>query len=271
MCFVVEKQLIFEEKPKGCSDNVSVVIPTANRGELLNICVNSVLEQSFKPFEIIIVDNGNQRCYQNQGVPQSVSIIKTTPNIGASKARNAGLHKVKTKYVAFLDDDDVWDKDYLKLLMKEICSNKCDVVVGSLYRKRTSDGACVPYKKFPSKLNNQRKVYYSNPGFGGQNFLINTNFLSNIGGFEETFVGSEDRDLAARIIENNGIIIPVPNAIAILYDHADTRNRHNKRIKGLLQFISRHKKYMTQKEMLFAYIKLLDHLQKIIRRKYIGI
>jgi len=253
------------------SDEVTVVIPTANRGDLLYRSVNSVLEQSFKPFEIIIIDNGKKRCYENLKVPESVSIIKETPNIGASKARNKGLYKVKTKYVAFLDDDDVWDKNYLKHLMNKICSIKCDVVVGSLYRKRTSDGNCISYKQFPSRLNNQRKVFYSNPGFGGQNFLINTNFLINIGGFEETLVGSEDRDLAARIIEHNGLIIPVPEAIAILYDHAQARNRHNKRIKGLLQFISRHKKHMTKKERLFAYIKLLDHLQKIIRRKYIRV
>jgi glycosyltransferase involved in cell wall biosynthesis len=257
-----------EVKIKDDLDNVTVVIPTANRGELLNRSVNSVLEQSFKPFEIIIVDNGNQRCYRNQSAPKSVTIIKTPPNIGASKARNKGLSKVKTKYVAFLDDDDTWDKDYLYNLMNVICSNRCDVVVGSLHRKRSSDNHSIFYKEFPSNLCDQRKVYYSNPGFGGQNFLINSNFLLKIGGFDETLIGSEDRDLAARIIENNGLIIPVPNAVAILYDHGGPRNRLEKRIKGLMQFLSKHKKYMTKKEIVFAYIKLLDHLQKITRRKF---
>jgi len=246
---------------------VTVVIPTANRANLLYRSVNSVLKQSFRPFEIIVVDNGKNRCYINQKVPESVRIVRETPNIGASKARNVGLYEVKTKYVAFLDDDDVWDKGYLRHLMKEICSNKCDVVVGSLYRKKTSNGDYILYKEFPSNPHDQRKVYYSNPGFGGQNFLINTDFLLDIGGFDETLVGSEDRDLAARIIENNGLISPV----AILYDHTGPRNRLERRIKGLLQFISKHKKHMTQKEIFFAYVKLFDHTQKIIRRKYIGI
>lgn len=267
----MEKQVNHKVKLKDYIDNVTVVIPTADRGELLNRCIKSVLEQTFQPYEIIIVDNGNHRCYQNQSAPNNVTIIKTLPNIGASKARNKGLSKVTTKYVAFLDDDDTWDKEYLNHLMKVICSNRCDAVVGSLHRKKSSNDHSIFYKLFPTNLGDQRKVYYSNPGFGGQNFLINSNFLLVIGGFDETLIGSEDRDLAARIIENNGIIIPVPNAIAILYDHSGPRNRLEKRIKGLLQFLSRHKKHMTKKEILFAYIKLLDHGQKIIRRKYIGI
>ena len=83
----------------------------------------------------------------------------------------------------------------------------------------------------------------------------------------ENIVGSEDRDIAAKILENFGRIVPVPNAIAILCDHDEPRNRLNKRIRGLRQFIHNHKDYMTKKELLLAYIKALDHFQKIIRRK----
>jgi len=247
--------------------NLTVVIPTANRRLMIKNCLNSVLSQSVLPERIIIVDNGADRCFQNEQVPSIVNIIQTEINIGASKARNIGLRNVESTFVAFLDDDDIWDKDFLKNLLGVIYKEDCEVVVGSLYRRNKNSNDIMLYKQFPAELINQRKVYYSNPGIGGQNFLGKTDFLIRIGGFNENIVGSEDRDIAAKILENFGRIVPVPNAIAILCDHDEPRNRLNKRIRGLRQFIHNHKDFMTKKELLLAYIKALDHFQKIIRRK----
>ncbi len=154
--------------------NLTVVIPTANREDLLKRSLDSILNQSLLPERIIVVDNGIDRCLKDEKTPDIVEIIRTTPNIGASKARNLGLENVKTDFVAFLDDDDVWDKEYLRCLMEVICRVNCDVVVGALYRRQLSSNIDVLYKKFPSEYRSQRKVYYSNPGFGGQNILSKT-------------------------------------------------------------------------------------------------
>jgi len=249
-------------------NSVTVVIPTANRGELLEDSLDSVLAQSITPERIVIVDNGSNRCFENKTPPDVVSIIRTEQNIGASKARNIGLRSAETDFVAFLDDDDIWDKEFIRNALQEILQRECDVVVGALHRRRgRSSKESSLYKQFPDKLEEQRKVYYSNPGIGGQNFLGRKDFLISIGGFNENMVGSEDRDIAARILEAGGKIGSAPSAIAILCDHEGPRNRLNKRIKGLLQFINRHKRHMTKKELLLAYIKALDHFQKIIRRK----
>ena len=249
-------------------NSVTVVIPTANRGAFLEESLNSVLAQSTLPRHILIIDNGSDRCFKNRILPDVVKIIRTAPNIGASRARNIGLKKTKTEFVAFLDDDDIWDKDFLKNALKSISNREFDVIVGALYRKKDRLSVeSVLYKQFPTELYNQRKVYYSNPGFGGQNFLGKTDFLIRIGGFNENMTGSEDRDIAARVLESGGVIGVAPNSIAILCDHQGFRNRANRSIRSRLQFISNHKNYMTNREKLFAYVKLLDHIQKIARRK----
>jgi glycosyltransferase involved in cell wall biosynthesis len=244
---------------------LSVVIPTYNRGGLLHNCVESVLNQSVKADRIIIVDNGEYRCYQNLKPPKEVEVICVKTDIGASRARNIGLELVQTEYVAFLDDDDIWDSNFIKEMKVEISKNKCTAYVGSLFRISIDSKDKYKYKTFPSELSQQRRVYFSNPGFGGQNIVVNTDFMKKIGGFDLDFPGSEDRDLAARILENKKTICSVPNAIAILCDHSGDRLRLNKGARSRLLFISKHYRRMSIVEICYAFIKIFDYLQRSVR------
>jgi glycosyltransferase involved in cell wall biosynthesis len=255
----------------GNKDTLTVVIPTYNRGNLLHKCVKSVISQSIKPDRIIIVDNGDVRSYSNSSPPEGVEVIYTETGIGASRARNVGLELVNTKYVAFLDDDDIWDFNFIKEIKLKISKNKCDALVGSLYRIGHNNKFKEKYKTFPSELAKQRKVYYKNPGFGGQNIVINTVFMKKIGGFDTVFTGSEDRDLAARIIENQGTICSTPNAIAILCDHPGDRLRLNKGIRSRFLFIIKHYRCMSKIEFFYSLVSIVDYFFRSIKKRVIGI
>ena len=89
--------------------NVSVVIPTFNRGHTLNRAIDSVLGQTLLPSEIIVIDDGSTDGTEELISKEysSVSYIKTK-NKGVSAARNLGMKAAESDWFAFLDSDDQW-------------------------------------------------------------------------------------------------------------------------------------------------------------------
>ena len=88
---------------------VTVVIPTINRASLLD-ALNSVINQTLSPYEVIIVDDSKDQSVESN----RFEVIKTGGLVGVSKARNMGLIQVATEFTALLDDDDYWQEDYLE-------------------------------------------------------------------------------------------------------------------------------------------------------------
>lgn len=97
---------------------VSVVIPTHNRAECLPCAITSALNQTFQDFEIIVVDDASQdnttRVVESFN-DQRIQYLRHETTQGAAKARNAGILRAKGKYIAFLDDDDEWLPEKLKM------------------------------------------------------------------------------------------------------------------------------------------------------------
>ena len=115
---------------------VSVIIPTYNRPEFTREAVESVLTQTFQDLEVIVVDDGSQtelrtsslELRKSAGLKESDNKIQyyLRPHKGVAAARNFGVSVAKGKYIAFLDSDDLWDKnklkkqiDYLNLMNEE--------------------------------------------------------------------------------------------------------------------------------------------------------
>jgi len=234
--------------------DISVIIPTADREQLLCRAVDSVLKQSVSPSKIIVVDNGVNEVNIQFDDPRVV-IVRTAPRIGPGKSRNIGVRNSDTHYVAFLDDDDWWDSGYIENTIKKFENTNADVVVGQLKRYGT-DGCLRDYKLFPGSPDLQRKVFFLNPGFGGQNIAMKKEVFNDIGGFDERMPASVDRDLAARLIVSGKSIACEPKAIAVLCDHTGGRVRMNQ-VKGNWMFICKHWREMRLKELFRALKTLL--------------
>jgi len=85
---------------------ISVIIPTCDRPtEFLKESVGSALNQTAKPFEIIIVNNGKSPIKLPDDLARNVKVLEAPPYIGASPARNYGAKKAEGDFIAFLDDD----------------------------------------------------------------------------------------------------------------------------------------------------------------------
>ena len=99
---------------------ISIVMPIYNSEEYLDLAVNTILNQSFKDFELICIDDGSIDgslfiLRKLASKDDRITII-TQDNQGAGAARNAGLDMSRGKYVLFLDSDDFFDENLLKNL-----------------------------------------------------------------------------------------------------------------------------------------------------------
>lgn len=104
---------------------VSVIVPTYNRGYIVKQAINSILAQTVSDIEVLVVDDGS-----TDDTKQVVELIKDArikyfykENGGVSSARNFGMVRANSEYVAFLDSDDIWPADFLKLLTESLDEN----------------------------------------------------------------------------------------------------------------------------------------------------
>lgn len=105
---------------------ISVVIPTYNRADLIKRAISSVLEQSYRNLEIIVVDDNSQDNTESvvQGIDDDrIHYYRQTTNQGGSVARNEGIRKSQGKYIAFLDSDDLWLPSKLESQLQAINAN----------------------------------------------------------------------------------------------------------------------------------------------------
>lgn len=112
---------------------VSVVIPVYNRERTIKRCIDSVINQNYEAFEIIVVDDGSTdntlRIIEEEYV-RIVRVIKQNHK-GAQAARNAGIRAAKGEYIAFLDSDDEWMPDKLKIQVEALKEDVNAVVCGN--------------------------------------------------------------------------------------------------------------------------------------------
>ncbi|MCX6184716.1 MAG: glycosyltransferase family A protein, partial [Flavobacterium sp.] len=89
----------------------SVIIPVYNKEQFLVHTINSVLNQSFTDFELLLIDDGStdsSPALLNQFTDERIKLISQN-NQGVSAARNLGIKEAKAPYIAFLDADDLWE------------------------------------------------------------------------------------------------------------------------------------------------------------------
>lgn len=114
---------------------ISVIIPVYNSSKSIEKCLESACNQTFKDFDIIIVDDGStdnsvevmKKYFESKQDVIRWKIIRQ-PNGGPSKARNNGVKASESEYIAFLDSDDYWSPDHLKRLYDFMSQKKCDFV-----------------------------------------------------------------------------------------------------------------------------------------------
>ncbi len=118
---------------------ISVIIPAYNSEKYISSCLNSIINQSFDDFEVIVINDGS--CDKTGEIALEYAKkdkrIKyfSQKNKGPSSARNLGIKEAKGEYILFVDCDDWLNSDYLRELYGAIIKNGSDIAVSNLIRK----------------------------------------------------------------------------------------------------------------------------------------
>lgn len=206
--FVVEHavephSLVVAEPDADVEPAVSVVIPTRNRRELLARALAGVLGQRAVTVEVIVVDDASDdgtACDLAALPAGTVTVIGNAEPAGVSRARNAGLAAARGRWVAFLDDDDVWAPDRLRAQLEELARRPgagwacvASVVVDASLR---IIGAQHPPRA--EELPGSILRYNAVPG-GASGVLASTELVRELGGFDPRLRILADWDLWIRL------------------------------------------------------------------------
>ena len=192
----------------------SVVIPTFNRAGLLPATLATVHAQTFKDFEVIVVDDGS-----TDGTREYLRTIDRMRVIeqdrrGPGAARNAGVSQAHGDYVAFLDSDDLWRPWTLSTFAKVIAEARPAIVAGryvDLHDERGLDAIVeepVRSRVFDDYLSSSSQAIAA----GSNTIVIERSAFQRAGGFSERPINAEDHDLMLRLGEARGfatVLAPV--------------------------------------------------------------
>jgi glycosyltransferase involved in cell wall biosynthesis len=183
-------------------DLVSIIIPTYNRGYILETTIDSVLSQEYPDFEILIVDDGSTDSTEEivrSKKDARISYIKHDRNKGISSSRNTGLRKARGEYMAFLDSDDLW---YPQKLVKQIevfiKYPKADFVFTNGYYKKEGDLLFKTDKGSSFLAQDENHFPLKDIVTLPSSWMFRKSVFEKTGGFDESFFRWEDGDFFVR-------------------------------------------------------------------------
>lgn len=188
--------------------SVSIILPVFNRAQTVSRSVGSVLAQTYKDFELIIVDDGSAddtgrlaRDFADRD--RRIRCIRHETNYGQSRARNTGIAAARGRYVAFQDSDDEWLPDKLQQQVDEMGSLPPAVgMVYCLMWRVTPEGQDIfRAAKFGPDDGDlyRRGLMYAFRGIGIQSCLFRREVFDSCGGFDEQMKALEDMELLIRV------------------------------------------------------------------------
>jgi glycosyltransferase involved in cell wall biosynthesis len=257
----------------------TVVIPTHNRSQLLKQALQSVIDQSFSDFEILVIDDhssDNTKQIVKEFKDSRITYILNDRGTGGAGTRNCGIFRARGLWTAFLDDDDLWSPEKLEVQYKKI--NEINDSIGLIYsgfsfrssRKRWN-GHIVEPKRQGRMLDD---LLYDNYIGTLTTVLIRTHILKALGGFDERFFAHQDIDLFVRVAAVSNIAF-VSHCLATVLLTSNNRisDDFKKKLQGCYLFWEKHSDLINRSPKLkhraasrvFVYAVVLLDIDKIIK------
>jgi glycosyltransferase involved in cell wall biosynthesis len=192
--------------------SVSAIIPAYNAEGFIARAIDSVLRQTHRNVEIIVVDDGStdSTVALIQSYGERVRLISQR-NGGPSRARNTGVSSSSGEYLAFLDADDWWDPTKIEQQISSLQTNPSVIASYTSLRLRYADGraavalACDPAKLWPA-------LRICNPGIPPSCVMVTRKAFDEAGGFNVDRKGCEDWELWFRL-RQIGLFVLVPDSL----------------------------------------------------------
>ena len=148
---------------------ISIIMPTFNSDIYLGKTLKSVVNQSFKNWELIIIDDNstdNSSIIIKRFKDLRFKYFKNRKNLGPALSRNEGIKKAKGEFIAFLDSDDFWSPSKLKNQLNFMIKNKFNFT-------------CTSYIPFKDKKNKKFSIIHPRREFDFSEFILDTNIATS--------------------------------------------------------------------------------------------
>ena len=233
---------------KKASFSVSVVVTTYQRPELCKRALQSVLDQTITPHEIVVVEDASEtdiETWLEHEIPES-TYIRHEENRGLAAARNTGLNHVTGEYVAYLDDDDEWKPERLERqveIIEELTSAE-RTNLGVVYcgvERQSPEGETLSISLPENEGNLADSIRDVGASTYPSTFLFRTDVLETIGGFDESLASSTDHDIWMQLAVGGYEARRAMDALVITYVSSRTQMTTNtaSRIKGVRQYVEK--------------------------------
>ncbi len=231
----------------------SVVIPYYKKLQYIERCLDSVLDQTFTDYEVILVDDGSEDDLKkliSDKYSEKVKLI-SQKNQGVSAARNAGIANSSQQYIAFLDADDYWSPFYLEKNAEIINRENIVQIIGSHYSSIAEKVEQTDRTLRYSQVENYFKIGIPNTIFFTSATIVNRDFFKNNKGFDTTLKYGEDLDIWFRAILEGGKVIFIENTL-VYYSVEDlfqaTRKKANLEDTISGQAFDLYSEYLNRKD-----------------------
>jgi len=229
---------------------ISVILPTYNRAQFLKDAIDSVLAQTYRDFELIVVDDGSSdstREVFNGFCDERVVYLAHRNNKGAAAARNTGIQHAKGKYIAFIDDDDVWMPNKLEKLVEKISASVERVgVIYAWQEVRSRKDDSLMWMVTPKMKGNLKGEFLYGQKIGGIPFLIRKKCFDTVGLFDESLMAAQDWDMLKRIADYYEFDF-VPEVLTIVYRHREQISTNLKNlIKGRERMVEKYREEFSR-------------------------
>jgi glycosyltransferase involved in cell wall biosynthesis len=249
---------------------VSIVIPTYNHAKFIGKALESVIDQTYKNWEAIVIDNNSTDDTDkviNQYNDPRIKYLKINNDGVIAKSRNLGIKEAKGEWIAFLDSDDWWTKDKLEVCLSKICKNVDFIHHATEYVNKSKSfltKKIIKGREFKKPILNDLLIGTITKGsqISNSSVIVRKNILIKIGGLNENkiLVGSDDYDTWLRIAQITDQFLYVNKKLSyVLFHDARTSNKKDMSI--------------PQRLVITDFMHLFDKQQKLsleIKLRYIS-
>jgi teichuronic acid biosynthesis glycosyltransferase TuaG len=260
--------------------DVSAIVPAFNAQNSITRALASIAQQSLKPREVIVVDDGSTDGTYDAVIGMKESMngimlkVHRQENKGAGAARNRAIKEATSNYIAFLDADDEWLAKKIERSIAILKSRDLELVAHDFYR-RTSDGekSIVECSRhFFSDQDPYVKLFRT--GYiGSITVVAKKSFILSAGGFDETLPAAQDFDLWLKLLADPKVRFEVFSEPLSLYNFSDTgiTSSTDSRLKCTIRVAARHFRMLNTRHVLpmpQLWLRILAvHYEAIIAHK----
>ena len=243
---------------------ISIIIPYYKNKNFITKTINSLLYQTYKKFEILIIyddENIDDLLFlkKNFSKIKKIKIIQNKKNIGAGAARNIGINFANGKYVAFIDSDDYWHRDKLRIQLKYMIKNRLNFSHTSYFIVNEQNK--VIGKRIAKKIN--YKMLLKSCDIGLSTVMINKNLLKK--NKFPNIKTKEDYVLWLKILKKKQYAYPINDYLTYWRD-TDNSLSSNKlqKIYDGYKVYRKYLKFSPFKSIIYLFLLSVNFLKKNI-------